>query len=566
MNTPRTGKGRLTAYVPITIAYLLLFLLTAPRYTGDTRWYSIDVSEYPHGVAGGIGSRLWEFGHLVWRPLCHEIYTLIQPLLASSFGWSPFLCARMIFVAMSLLSGWLAVCFLQAIAWEVTASYGIALAVSSFFLFCNALNTAAWGAPYTASLALAAIGVWTALRHSRQPAPWTPWVAGLTLGLAGVFWFPFVVIIPAALLTPIVWTGQWRSVPHWRWALYTGLIASVAALGCYGIAIFSLGIHSWPELQAWVLGSGHGMVQNRNWVRLLIGLPRCFFYLGEDTVQFKRFALHDPYAPVTIWDLVRSSLWKVGFFYAAAACLTFVLSRTAEGRRRLLLLAFSLGPVIAFALFFEAGSVERYLGLFPFLCPLLAWALYSRMGSMPERAVLWLLPVLAALITLTAYWRPVVEQNALRGIDRGTELRRQLSSKDLLWFAPGYDPLAWVIDIVPLHPFSQAGELSWQIVIPLVSDAAPRWREDFAAATQAYWDKGAAVWLSKRVLSERPNPEWRWVEGDDPRVSWKDVPPYFRRWRFDGETSGPDGFLRLANHPDNHALVREIAAKPAPKP
>jgi hypothetical protein len=85
------------------------------------------------------------------------------------------------------------------------------------------------------------------------------------------------------------------------------------------------------------------------------------------------------------------------------------------------------------------------------------------------------------------------------------------------------------------------------------------WRQDLAARTLKVWENGGDVWVSKRLWSERPLPSWNWVEGDDPRVTWKDLPRFVATLRTNAESGGSDGFRRLARDQANLALLTPLA-------
>ncbi len=59
------------------------------------------------------------------------------------------------------------------------------------------------------------------------------------------------------------------------------------------------------------------------------------------------------------------------------------------------------------------------------------------------------------------------------------------------------------------------------------------------------WDAGGDVWFSKRLLSERPRAEWNWVEGDDRRVAWVDLPAFFSQFEMGESVGGDNGFVLL---------------------
>ena len=53
--------------------------------------------------------------------------------------------------------------------------------------------------------------------------------------------------------------------------------------------------------------------------------------------------------------------------------------------------------------------------------------------------------------------------------------------------------------------------------------------------------------MAKRLLSGRPRPEWGWTEGDDARISWKELSAFAQGLEADDGVGGDDGFVRLAN-------------------
>jgi hypothetical protein len=86
------------------------------------------------------------------------------------------------------------------------------------------------------------------------------------------------------------------------------------------------------------------------------------------------------------------------------------------------------------------------------------------------------------------------------------------------------------------------------------------WRGQFAARSLKIWRNGGDVWVSKRVWSARPAPSWNWAEGDDPHISWKELPQFFATLSTDAESGGPDGFRRIAHNEANLALLTPLAA------
>jgi hypothetical protein len=82
------------------------------------------------------------------------------------------------------------------------------------------------------------------------------------------------------------------------------------------------------------------------------------------------------------------------------------------------------------------------------------------------------------------------------------------------------------------------------------------WRNIFAAKTLALWDQGGDVWITKRLLHSHPSPEWEWVEGDDPRVTWKDIYLFFAQLEMGQSVGGEDGFVLVQHSPRNEQFLR----------
>jgi hypothetical protein len=86
------------------------------------------------------------------------------------------------------------------------------------------------------------------------------------------------------------------------------------------------------------------------------------------------------------------------------------------------------------------------------------------------------------------------------------------------------------------------------------------WREEFAQEALGAWAAGGDVWVSRRVWLQTPRPEWNWVEGDDPRVTWEEIPRFFVPLETDQATGGADDFVRLKHNPANTTILAAVPA------
>jgi hypothetical protein len=83
------------------------------------------------------------------------------------------------------------------------------------------------------------------------------------------------------------------------------------------------------------------------------------------------------------------------------------------------------------------------------------------------------------------------------------------------------------------------------------------WQQRFAKRALATWQGNGEIWISKRLIAERPAPDWEWVEGNNPLIKWQDIKAFFRQFPYDGSLDGQDGFIRLARVPSTEALLSE---------
>jgi hypothetical protein len=87
--------------------------------------------------------------------------------------------------------------------------------------------------------------------------------------------------------------------------------------------------------------------------------------------------------------------------------------------------------------------------------------------------------------------------------------------------------------------------------------ALERFSTRFAYIALAARRDGRHMWLTTRCLRDRPEPGWKWVEGADPRVLWRDVVRFCRSLTGERAWDGHDTFVRIA--PDD-ALLRTLLA------
>lgn len=547
----------------LVAALAAVFALTRGFYLGDTITYAADVARYLGQAPFGAGNRLWEFGHLLWRPLGWALASLLWPVMGPAAHWSPAQVASFGLVVVSAAAGVAAVLLWRAIALDVSGSRVVAFWVALGFACANSFLTYLHsGTPYVPGLLAITLALWLL----RRPRP-AVWAAAALAALAALLWFPYVLAMPGLALAAVMRRdGGWNIR---RAARFSMVALLCLALG-FGLGAAARGIHSAAAAKAWAEDSSHGWSQSQRWLRLATGLPRAFLFLGEDGILYRRFLRQDPFAPVTPGDLVRASLWKLGVFYLFAAALVAALARDPRNRRPLLLLSAGAAPVLFFAVFlFESGSPERYLPAWPFLIVAAAVALAPGRGTraaarLPARLVAAFIACMMA-VNVYSMFRPRIDREdaaprarlaalAAAGVRPGGVVAI-LSNQDAVERLCNRD-LFTAICRMPVAIYDVVEPGTMQVL---------GWRESFAQQAVAVWQAGGDIWVSKRLRAARPRPEWSWVEGDDRRVRWQEIPAFFAPLTADGETAGEDGFVRLRRSPDNLARLGSGAARSQPQ-
>jgi hypothetical protein len=281
--------------------------------------------------------------------------------------------------------------------------------------------------------------------------------------------------------------------------------------------------------------------------------------MDRDGMWLKRYLVHDPYAPVTTMSLFGLSLWKLALFYASAVVVCLELSRSKTGRILLLLLASTVLPILVFAIFiFEAGSIERYLPLYPFVFLAFGYVLASKQSKRASKALL--LFALAAMIAVNvnAMRRGTLEARRAEAVARIHDLLPLLGPKSLVLAVNEQDSLAEFRQNFPLDPINLDFDWRTYDVLEINTERLSTWREDLAKRVLATWQRGGAVWLPMRFFRAQPRPEWNWVEGDDKRISWSDLPLFFSQFEIGSAVGGEDGFLLLQDNSKNRKILSSL--------
>ncbi|HLL74677.1 MAG TPA: hypothetical protein VK421_05385 [Pyrinomonadaceae bacterium] len=548
--------------------YALATFLTDAFYMGDTSFYSLMVANVAAGKSYQLWEAtgnysLWEFGHLLWRPLGVAVFPLLRPLARLSVGPDLNPAAVYTMVALNWLAGLSSVLLMHSLLRRVCDSEWIVRLTTVAFVFTQAfLNYTQTGCSYVPGLALLLLGMYLLVRGAENGSP--PWRAAVLAGLAFAgavgLWVPYMWAVPAAIAAPLALYG-WRRPQLWRLSIYA-VVASVLLGGALFVgAAFGIGIRSPGGLREWVVASSHHLALNRGLPQVVFGLARSFISMGSDNVVFKRYLLGDPYSPVSLADLFRLSLWKLALFYLFLAAVVANSSRSPLGRRLLGLLALGGVPVLGFALAWQGTVMERYLPWFPFLFLAVGHSLASGKAFRAGKAITLIFMAGMAVTNFAAMWKPALDRRQEATAARVRELQPLVRPQSIVLV--GKDELENFVRDFPLNPVNHHNDLRVYSFLPLGMPQLAAWREDVARRALAAWGAGGDVFVSRRVFAERPRAEWEWVEGADPRVRWSEVHEFFAQLETGRAVGGEDGFVVLPPTPKNEEFLRRFATADA---
>lgn len=544
--------------LPVLVVFLLATLITDAHFQGDTADYVDSIVAY----AGGRDYWFWEFGHVLWRPFGWLVMVLFRPLLNPLVGPDVRTQALHSVLAINWVAGLVSVAAVYGVLSRLLRRWwAINLAAVAFIFSHGFLNYSQTGCAYIPGLALLSVGLYVLVQpgDADKPQITRGLLAGATLGLAVCMWLPYVLAIPAIVLSPIILRGPGKT--NWKLVISASLMSGVVAGLVYLLVMIGgVGISDLAGVRAWAAKTAGGPAQDKSLLRMVFGFARSFIYMGNDGMLFKRFLVKDALNPVTALDLLRLSLWKIALFYMFIAALVISLARWSQNWRILALLIVNGLPIIGLALFWQGGDIERYLGLYPVMFLSLGASLSSDRSITLLRYVLLFWIGAMVLTDTVGMAKFTLNRQQERTAVRAAALQPHLNANSRVFAVTFQDDFVNFNRSFPFHPVNRHNFNPYAI-IAVGTTQAPVWRQDFATKVEETWNEGGDVWVSRRVLSERPLAHWNWVEGDDKSVSWADVFKFFSQLEFEQSVGGDDGFALLTPSIRNRAVLRVLSSE-----
>jgi hypothetical protein len=543
--------SRLARIAPVLLLCVIAGLVTQAAYLADTQRYINEIMNHrEHRLPPGQDP-YWEFGHAAWRPLVNTVYSIFYNADDQQA------MARVMFTITSVFT-LAAVIFLWLLLERHSNTWAAGICTAAFVCTNSVLDYSRSGAPYIPALACLLLALWLIARVRAGSGP--GWIAsacaGLSLCASVALWFPFVLGVPAALVYMLY--GR-----RMRQTIVVVVCCSFALAVFYAAMAQAREIHNLAGFRDWMRASQSSWAQTDRAKRAVSGIPRSFLDLGDDTVLLKRYVFHDPYTRVSMRQiLLAPGTLKLLLFYLYGVVVVVVLWTSGQ-RWIVALLAAAAVPVLLFAvLLFEPGGTERYLPAYPFFFLAAACALTARgerYGAARWMMAAFLLVVwCAGNLYAKASWRTEAAYHAFR--ERKDALDSQAQPDSMVAVVNFWDPLYRLPALRLLDSQAQPRHLWVYDVIETASSRVLEWRREFAQNALARWGAGHQVWLSDRLLADRPHPEWKWIEGDTGRVQWTEVRDFFRSFDLTDRRGGADGFALLAQDPRNLDRLRAVAA------
>ncbi len=549
LSYPKISSRKLQPnWVWLLCLFILVVVLIKPAPVGgDTTLYVDDVrNSLSHGW--GESHQIWNFAHLAWRPIGRLLAEAFLHPLLPFFGNNVDMTITFLFTLPNIITALICGLVIQRAVWKITGNSWAALLIAFAFLCLNPLlNYSRLGSPYCCCLACTTLALYLAAFH--DSGSWrVAAVAGALGGVAAVLWAPFLLSFPAIVLSRWILGFRGGKKFDFRFAAAACISGALVVIACYAVAMGINHIHDVKGVVAWMHESTPDS-RDRTALRMLNGIARGVFEMGDDSVWLKWFLFHDPYAKVRVWELVRLSMIELGLFYITMLALVLALWVTPFGKRLLALVVISTVPHVLVAVVYEGGSVERYIAFLPVVFIAFGYIVGSAAYSKRIRVLIAVLCCIHAPANLATASVRNVSYLVHRDPDRLSTMT-SLGPNSRLFVINGRDSLMRLSYGDPLNPLHRQPLASVLAIAPSLGPDVPYWREIFSCAVFDSWKHGGQALVTARVLADQPVRAWGWVEGDDNRLKWNDIHQFFTVFDHRQQRGGSDGFFAIQDTPE----------------
>lgn len=544
----------------VLAGYALLLLVTRTLDQGDSNVYADDLVGWLHGRPEATR---WEFGHAYWRPLTFALFRTLHGGETGATDGVLFSEAIRMLTRIVMATGALAVVMFHSWLARLGVSRTAAVAASlTFAAAASFMGYSQTASAYVPALAMLVVALRELAADEERRDTRTIAAVSLAFACAVLLWFPMVLGVPAAAISMLLLRGD--TARRRRIAIAVCLISGTITVVAYVPIAYMAGVRSVGELRAWAGASSHGIMGTGGVPRAIVGFARSLVNMDRLGLVAKRHLLGDSYNPASWGDVARAGLIRLGVLYALLGAMALWLLRRATGRRALALVLATAIPVVGFALKWQGGDLERYLALFPALFLAVSVAL----GMLPVRAQIAsgvALVILVVAVNVPAISRRKSQQECEQLTARIGSVPRNDGRTAALWTPHDLDEIATYKGRCPHSPLLLAANPPGVFGLVMANqEYSAAWRDSIAVRSERLWAKGGHLWMSRRAFVERPLSSWKWAEGDDPRLHWRDFPAYFKQLDVGPPVGGEDGFVEVLPTPrTREAMARMRRAPPS---
>ncbi len=553
-NRPR---GWIAGLCALLAAVVLTTLLTRPPDYIDTFNYAKNIVD--HGSLPASQDPFWDFGHVLWRPIGKLIWSTFGFVL-TKLNDAPEFQIALGLIGLSIASVIVCTTVLYLLLLRVSQTLWIAmLATYAFMVSRFVLDYALTGMAYATGIMLQVASLYvlySALQESRLTVR-RALLSGVLAGASVCVWFPYGFTLTGFLLFALLWSGA-KNLPLDTRLRFTALwVAAIAAvlLAAYIPIMQFRGVHSVADFRAWMTASSYGIRPTRGLLRAAVAIPRSFVWMGDAGVLFKRFLFDAAHRWVTAPELINGA-WRILLVYGVLATWAWLALRTMLGRTLLWCLALTAAPTMYFAIFlFDPAPPIRYIAFYPLLFLGFAGLMHSDKSAFGR----WILPIFCVLIgvlNLTGMSRLGGDAEFGEAPQRLQSLNEHAASGDRILILTLQDKLNQLVYQRPFSPASRNRAALWPVIVT-GTDYLQQWQARAAQEMLNTWQSGGRIWLSKRMLAQEPRSDWNWVEGDDYRISWAQIPAYFQAFELSSDFGGEDGFAEIVHSPHNETMLKD---------
>ena len=101
-------------------------------------------------------------------------------------------------------------------------------------------------------------------------------------------------------------------------------------------------------------------------------------------------------------------------------------------------------------------------------------------------------------------------------------LKQQLPPESTVALLGNWDDIFLFAKDNPQEDIFSESLVFWVVLRP-ANERIFCWREIFASRVLETWRAPREMWVSERLLTSAPLPQWGWVEGDDRAIQWHQV-------------------------------------------